>query len=145
VVLDHCARLGYLGAELAVGEKYGIAIDNIDAAERARIADTFRRHGLECSVVAYFWGVATTPEAEVALRAAIDLAADLDPVGPGGTPPPVTTTVVGPPEAWEKVKAPVVESIGELCHHALARGVPFSIKAHADSVLDLPHKLIWPH
>lgn len=142
-VLAHCAELGYLGAEIAVQPEYTTAINKIDAAERARIVETFQRHELKCSLICHYGGVAKGPENEATLRAAIDLAADLASIGPDGAPPPVTTTALGPPEVWEEEKEHILESAGELCRHAEQRGVPFSMKAHAFSSVNRPHKLIW--
>jgi sugar phosphate isomerase/epimerase len=142
-VLEHCARLGYLGAEIAVQPEYPTAIDRIDADERANIVKTFQRHGLECSLICHYGGVGKGPENEAVLRQAIDLSADLAVIGPDGTPPPVTTTALGPPEVWGDERQHILESAWRLCCHAEARGVPFSMKAHAFSAVDRPYKLIW--
>ena len=142
-VLEHCVQLGYLGAEIAVQPEYPTAVDKIDAAERAHIVQTFQRAGLECSLICHYGGVAKGPEGEAALRAAIDLSTELASIGPHGTPPPVTTTALGPPEVWEAEKEHILESAGELARYAEAHGVPFSMKAHAFSAVDRPHKLIW--
>lgn len=146
-VLAHCARLGFRGAELAVQPGYTTAVETLDGAARRAIAGAYRRFGLECSLVCYYGGPLSDPArgrgGEAALRAAIDLAAELAPVGPGGTPPPVTTTSGGRPPDWEALRERIAAGIGDLCHYAARRGVSLAMKAHAGNALNLPHKLIW--
>jgi sugar phosphate isomerase/epimerase len=144
VSIPFLARLGFHGVELTVIPGYTTALDQLDAAERRRIARLLKDHRLELPAIAGHTGMLERdPETAAAhwarLTGAVDLAVDwaLD-----GVPPALDTTVGGTPEQWDELKPLLVERLGTLVRYGEQRGVVIAAEPHVGSMLDTPGRVL---
>jgi sugar phosphate isomerase/epimerase len=132
------AKLGYTGVELTVIPGYTTELSRLDAAERRRIAQMLKDHGLELPAIAAQTSmVMREPEIATAhwkrLTDAVDLATEwaID-----GTPPAVDTTVGGKSHEWDDLKGLLFERMGELVRYGEQRGVVIAAEPHVSEMLD---------
>jgi sugar phosphate isomerase/epimerase len=110
----------------------------LDSSARRRIKALVRQHGLDLSAVSFdlTLGANGDDALEQAMddnRAAIDVAADL---ALDTVPARLASMAAGRVEDWPAIGP-------RLAEHARTRGVVLTIKAHAHTAIDYPHKLIW--
>ncbi|MFO7168582.1 MAG: sugar phosphate isomerase/epimerase [Chloroflexota bacterium] len=132
------ANLGYKGVELTVIPGYTTELSRLDRAERRRIAQMLKDHGLELPAIAAQTSmVERDPEVAAAhwkrLTDAVDLATEwaID-----GTPPAVDTTVGGKSDDWDELKGLLFERMGELVRYGEQRGVVIAAEPHVADMLD---------
>ncbi len=143
--LAHLAGLGFSGVELTVIPGYTTELSTLDGAERRRIRDLYRQHGLDLPAIAAH---TTFLEADRAkhtanmerLAGAVDLAVELV---QGATPPAVNTTPGGRPDEWEAVRERLAERIGEMARRAGEKGVTIALEPHVGASVDRPDRVLW--
>lgn len=143
--LAHLARLGFEGVELTVIPGYTTELGTLHPAERRRIRDLYRQHGLDLpAIAAHTTFLESDPARHAAnmdrLAGAIDLAVDL---AGGSAPPAIDTTLGGRPDEWEAVRDRLVERVGGLVRRAAARGVTIALEPHVGASVDRPDRVLW--
>lgn len=138
------AKLGYTGVELTVIPGYSTELSRLDAAERRRIAQMLKDHGLELPAIAAQTSmIDREPDVAAAhwkrLTDAVDLAVDW---AQHGKPPAVDTTVGGRSEDWEPLKGLLFERMGALVRYGEERGVVIAAEPHVANMLDTPARAV---
>lgn len=149
-IVPFLAQLGYDGIEPTVIPGYTIELYSMDRAERRRVAQMIRDHGLEMPAVA---GHTPLVEADPAKHAAnftrltdtIDLCVEW--AGEGvvtghAGPPALDTTVGGKPEDWDALKPLLIDRIGALVEYGAARGVAIAMEPHFSTSISTPERML---
>jgi sugar phosphate isomerase/epimerase len=140
VALEHVARLGFEGIELAIVPGYTTELRRLDAAERRRIRALLDRHGLALPSLAVHRALLVDDPQQWAanlayLRASIDLATEMaDKDGP----PVIDNLVGGRSGELESRRTQLIERLHEVVRYAAARGVTIAVEPHVFTVLESP-------
>jgi sugar phosphate isomerase/epimerase len=142
--VNHIARLGYDGIEIAVLPGWTTAIDTLDGAERRRILRLINDAGLTLSAIAGHASLleddADQHAANVArIQAAIDVALDWQ---QGSAPPFVNTLSGGRSEDWDAQHARFVERLAPVVDYAAQQGVILAMEPHVHGLVDTPKRML---
>jgi inosose dehydratase len=145
IAIDHIARLGFDGLEIAVTPKWSTEISTLDATERQRIRRLIGEAGIQLSSVAGHANMlAEDPDQharDVArLHDAIDLCVDLT---VDGVVPVMTTTAGAKPQDWEALNGRLVERLHALGEYAARRGVTLALEPHVGQIIERPEHVVW--
>lgn len=140
--LQHCARIGYRNVELCLDPGFPTEPAKFDRAARAALRTQAEDLRLEISGVMLNLNLAT-PGAHAANLVAIRNAAELAHAVAPHSPPPIETIFRGKPNEWDALKAGMVERLIGWADVAREMKVRFVVKAHVNSAVDTPERLLW--
>ncbi|MFC1526291.1 sugar phosphate isomerase/epimerase family protein [Candidatus Latescibacterota bacterium] len=142
--VEHLAKLGFDGVEIAVIRGFTTELDTLDAAERQRIRQLVDQHGLYLTAVAGHQSLLARDEDAHAeawrrLTGSVDLCVDW--AGPDGPPPLVSVVGTGPGD-WESHRDFILERLGTLVDYCASRQVVLALEPHVgDGMTELPKVL----
>lgn len=149
-IVPFLAQLGYDGIEPTVIPGYTIELYSMDRAERGRVAQMIRDHGLEMPAVAGHTPLVETDPAKHAtnfkrLTDTIDLCVEW--AGEGvvtghAGPPALDTTAGGKPEEWDALKPLLIDRIGALVEYGASRGVAIAMEPHYATSISTPERML---
>jgi inosose dehydratase len=145
IAIDHIARLGFDGLEIAVTPKWSTELSTLDATERQRIRRLIGEAGIYLSSVAGHANMLTEDPDQHARdvarhHAAIDLCVDL---AIDGDVPVMTTTAGARPQDWEGLNGRLVERLHALGEYAASRGVTIALEPHVGQIIERPEHVAW--
>lgn len=143
VSLQHIAQTGFDAVEITVLPRYTTALDNLDQAERQRIARLLTQHKLKLSAVGSYLSMIEPDPALFAenlarVQGAIDLAVDW---AQDGQPPVVITGFGGQPGELEANRTQLVDRLNTLGDYAQARGVTVALESHVLTAVETPDQV----
>lgn len=143
VSLQHIAQTGFDAVEITVLPRYTTAVDNLDKAERQRIARLLAQHKLKLSAVGSYLSMiepdpALFAENRARVQRAIDLAVDW---AQDGQSPVVITGFGGQPGELEANQAQLVDRLNALGEYAQARGVIVALESHVLTAVETPDQV----
>jgi sugar phosphate isomerase/epimerase len=142
--VEHIAGLGFDTIEIAVGPRWTTDLDKMDAAERKRIPQLVKNHGLEISAIDGHVSLLETDGDALAknvarLNDAIDLAVQW---AQGDTPPYVCTLSGGAPEDWDSLHEMFAERLANAVKYAEQQGVTLAMEPHVGGLVDTPERML---
>jgi inosose dehydratase len=142
--LPRLAGMGYKGVELAAGEKYLAAPQQMDQARRTSLAALCADLGLD--VVALLPFIPVMADGDDAHRRNLAvfrdtavLAADLT----RGRTPVVTSVITGSSQPWEALREALVRRLSDYAKVGAETGAVFAVEPHVGGPFDLPDKAAW--
>lgn len=144
VILPHLSGLGFDAVEICVLPGFRTALTTLDGAERRRIADLLRRHGLTLSAVNYYVSMMEEDAERYAhnlsqIKAAIDLAAEWT---LGDLPPAVVSGIGGRPGDLKSRQPQLIDRLNHLGRYAEARGITVALEHHVGNAAETPEQTI---
>jgi sugar phosphate isomerase/epimerase len=141
--LRACAEIGYSHVELALNAGYPTEPSAFSSAARQATATQLKelKLGLPCLMVLMNLTADDAAHARSLelIAAAAQLGRDLVPENP----PLLETVVGGSPSKWDEQKAGMAARLRDWADAAKAAGTVIAIKAHANSAVNSPERLLW--
>ncbi len=141
--LAECARIGYRNIELALIAGFPTEPANLTKETRTTVRRQVAASGLPVSSLLINLSLAADEKAHAThlenLRIAALFAAEIDPV----KPPIVQTVMGGAPQDWEEKKVLMAARLREWNAIGRSHGVTVGVKAHVQSAVNTPDKLLW--
>lgn len=142
--LPRLAGIGYEGVELAVGERFCTAPDDMPPRRRNALRDLYQSLGLSVPALLMLLRVMDDdPEVHrrnlddfrQAAQLAVDVTADRTPV--------VTTTMGGGGGTWEEFREKLLRRLQEYAEIAEQIGCTLAIEPHVGGNFDRPERAVW--
>ena len=136
------AAMGYQGVELTVLPGWTTAIENLGTDERRELRDLSAEHDLPITSIAAHCNLLdpeSSPAGIARIKAALELAVELDP----DNPPGICTFSGGDPVDWEDVREDLLSTFADLAGQAANAGAVLTLEAHVGCAMDRPEQLLW--
>ncbi len=142
--LPHLAEIGYSGVELAVGERFCTAQEEMPTGRRTALREQYQDLGLAVPALLMLLPVMDKdPEVHRQNLEAFRYGAELAVEVTVGRTPVVTSTMGGGKDPWEEFREELLRRLhkyAEICEQV---GCTLAIEPHVGGGLDRPERAVW--